>query len=134
MEKLITKIPFSRPINISFDEIIKCLEQIDNEFNFIQTDDQKLDTLNKLFAIHLPYFKSIGSSSRKREIVQDRQICHYLVKEKTKISLSEIGLKFGNKDHTTVIHSIKTINNLKDIDPYFKLKIGIIKKEFKAYN
>jgi chromosomal replication initiator protein len=51
----------------------------------------------------------LRGKSRKQEIVFSRQIAMFLSKEKTRYSLKSIGLHFGGRDHTTVIHSIQTI-------------------------
>ena len=53
------------------------------------------------------------SSRRSRYLVRPRQTAIYLTKILTSKSLPEIGREFSNRDHTTVIHSIKTIENLK---------------------
>ena len=56
------------------------------------------------------------SSRRSRYLVRPRQIAIYLTKILTSKSLPEIGRDFSNRDHTTVIHSIKTIENIKKND------------------
>lgn len=56
------------------------------------------------------------AKTRKREIVMARQVAHFLLKNKTKLSLSRIGLIAGAKDHATVMHSIKTVQNAIDIN------------------
>ncbi|HAJ99083.1 MAG TPA: chromosomal replication initiator protein DnaA [Bacteroidales bacterium] len=68
---------------------------------------------------HIPIEK-IYSDSRKREIVQARQLAMYLSKTFTKSSLSIIGIKCGNKDHATVLHACKTVKNLSDTDKKYK--------------
>jgi chromosomal replication initiator protein len=73
----------------------------------------------------------IGSKTRKREIVQVRQIAMYFAKQLTKASLSSIGTKIGNKDHATVLHACKTVNNLIDTDKRFKIDIEEIGKKLK---
>jgi len=54
----------------------------------------------------------LRGKSRKKEIAYARQIAMYLSKELTRYSLKSIGLHFGGRDHTTVIHAIRTIENL----------------------
>ena len=56
------------------------------------------------------------SSRRSRYLVRPRQIAIYLTKILTSKSLPEIGREFSNRDHTTIIHSVKTIEKLKDKD------------------
>ena len=54
----------------------------------------------------------LKSKTRKREIVQARQIAMYFAKKMTKSSLANIGLHCGGKDHATVLHACRTVNNL----------------------
>ena len=56
------------------------------------------------------------SPRRSRYVVRPRQIAMYLAKNLTSKSLPDIGREFSNRDHTTVIHSVKIINKLKLID------------------
>lgn len=66
----------------------------------------------------VPYEKLL-QKTRKREIVQARQITMYLAKSFTKNSLKTIGEHFGGRDHTTVIHSCQTVKDLMDTDTIF---------------
>ena len=68
------------------------------------------------------------SKTRKREIVQARQLAMYFSKQLTKSSLAHIGKHCGNKDHATVLHACKTVNNLADTDKRFKGYISDIEK------
>ena len=71
----------------------------------------------------------INSKTRKREIVQARQISMYFSKRYTKSSLATIGLHCGNKDHATVLHACRTVNNLTETDKQFKNYISEIEKK-----
>lgn len=77
--------------------------------------------------------EQLRSKTRKREIVQSRQIAMYFAKNLTKSSLATIGAKIGGKDHATVLHACKTVNNLVDTDKRFKLYIEEIEKRFKMH-
>ncbi len=68
----------------------------------------------------------LQSNTRKREIVQARQIAMYFSKNLTKSSLATIGEQIGDKDHATVLHACKTINNLIDTEKKFKLQLDEI--------
>ena len=70
----------------------------------------------------------LKSKTRKREIVQARQIAMYFAKSKTKSSLSTIGARIGGKDHATVLHACKTVKNLLDTDKRFKSFVTDIDK------
>ena len=74
---------------------------------------------------------AITSKTRKREIVQARQIAMYFAKNMTKLSLATIGSQIGGKDHATVLHACKTVNNLIDTDRQFKGYIDEIEKKLK---
>jgi len=65
----------------------------------------------------------IQIKTRKREIKDVRQIIHYFCKEYSKASLATIGREIGGKDHATVLHSCKTVNNLKDTDAEYRRNI-----------
>ncbi len=75
----------------------------------------------------------LNAKTRKREIVQARQIAMYFSKNLTKASLSTIGSVIGNKDHATVLHACKTVNNLMETDRRFRAQIEDIQKKLK-YN
>jgi chromosomal replication initiator protein len=72
---------------------------------------------------------TMKSKTRKREIVQCRQLAMYFSKQMTKSSLAMIGKHCGNKDHATVLHACKTVNNLADTDKRFKGYITDIEKK-----
>lgn len=69
------------------------------------------------------------SKTRKREVVQARQIAMYFAKNLTKSSLATIGMHCGGKDHATVLHACRTVNNLMDTDKRFKNYISEIEKK-----
>ena len=73
--------------------------------------------------------ETMKSKTRKREIVQCRQLAMYFSKQKTKNSLAMIGKHCGNKDHATVLHACKTVNNLADTDKRFKGYLSDIEKK-----
>ncbi len=72
------------------------------------------------------------SKTRKREIVQARQVAMFFSKSLTKSSLTTIGSRIGGKDHATVLHACKTVNNLIDTDKHFRLQIEEIEKKLKS--
>ncbi len=75
--------------------------------------------------------ESLYAKTRKREIVQARQIAMYFSKSLTKSSLASIGAQIGKKDHATVLHACKTVTNLKDTDKAFNLSLNEIEKKLK---
>ena len=70
------------------------------------------------------------SSRRSRYLVRPRQTAIYLAKLLTSKSLPEIGRAFSNRDHTTVIHSVKTIEKLKKQDNELSINIDTLKIRF----
>lgn len=91
--------------------------------NFVKTSSKEItiDTIQKMVCdfFDVPYEKLL-QKTRKREIVQARQITMFLAKAFTKNSLKTIGEHFGGRDHTTVIHSCQTVKDLMDTDSSFK--------------
>jgi len=73
------------------------------------------------------------SSRRSRYLVRPRQTAIYLTKILTSKSLPEIGREFSNRDHTTIIHSVKTIEKLKERDPLMVENIDKLKNQI-LYN
>ena len=64
--------------------------------------------------------------SRKREIVQARQITMYLAKKHTSASFSRIGKVVGGKDHATVLHACKTVKDQMDVNKNFRSTVETI--------
>tara|TARA_Y100000992_G_scaffold284505_1_gene234688 strand:- start:770 stop:2176 length:1407 start_codon:yes stop_codon:yes gene_type:complete len=73
------------------------------------------------------------SSRRSRYLVRPRQTAIYLTKILTSKSLPEIGREFSNRDHTTIIHSVKTIEKLKKNDLELSANIDTLKNKI-LYN
>ncbi len=71
----------------------------------------------------------LKSKTRKREIVQARQIAMYFSKKMTKSSLANIGLHCGGKDHATVLHACRTVNNLQETDKHFRKYLDDLEKK-----
>ena len=69
------------------------------------------------------------SPRRSRYLVRPRQTAIYLAKMLTSKSLPEIGRSFSNRDHTTVIHSVKTIERLRKEDSELNINIDSLKNK-----
>ena len=88
--------------------------------------------LQDIAAIVCTYFNvkesEIQVKSRKREIVQIRQICHYFQKTFTDNSLKTIGKYWSGKDHSTVIHSVNTVQSLSEVDKKYNSHIKELRR------
>ncbi len=73
----------------------------------------------------------IQTKSRKRDVVQARQIAMYLARKYTKSSLTVIGEQIGNRDHATVLHAVKTVMDLCETDREIRESVTTIEKELK---
>jgi chromosomal replication initiator protein len=81
-----------------------------------------LDELNRVAGyIGIPA-DMILEKNRKRDIVEARQVAMYLAKRNTRESLSAIGRHIGGKDHATVIHACKTVDNLLETNRDYRNK------------
>ena len=91
----------------------------------------KVITVDKIQNVVSNYFNiplsDMLSQRRSRPLARPRQIAMYLAKKMTTRSLPEIGRRFANRDHTTVIHAVKTITRLFDQDDEMKKNINQIK-------
>ncbi len=89
-----------------------------------------IDSILDLVADHFELdVDTIKSNSRKRQIVMARQLAMYFVKQHTDHSLKTIGKEFGGRDHSTVIYSCRTVNDLIDSDNSFKLMVEELDKK-----
>ena len=73
--------------------------------------------------------KTLQSKTRKRHVVQARQLAMYFAKRMTKSSLASIGSQIGKRDHATVLHACKTVDNLTETDRQFKKYVEDITKK-----
>ena len=64
--------------------------------------------------------ETLQSKTRRRHIVQARQLAMYFAKKFTKASLASIGNQIGKRDHATVLHACKTVDNLTFTDKQFR--------------
>ena len=73
---------------------------------------------------------TLQSKTRKRHIVQARQLAMFFSKKFTKASLASIGTKIGHRDHATVLHACKTVDNLAFTDKHFRKYVEDLNKKF----
>ena len=73
--------------------------------------------------------ETLQSKTRKRHIVQARQIAMFFAKKMTKASLASIGSQIGKRDHATVLHACKTVDNLSSTDKQFRKFVEDLNKK-----
>jgi chromosomal replication initiator protein len=89
----------------------------------------KIDDILKIISKHFGVNRTdLLSSRRNRSIVRPRQIGMYLAKNLTSRSLPEIGRRFGNRDHTTVLHAIRKVEQLMADDMSLKEEVDLLKR------
>lgn len=112
------------------------LELAKKSVKIISTSSVKsitIDSITKVVCDNLGIDeKKIRDKSRKKEIVRARHIAMYLSKTLTSSSLKNIGLHFGGRDHSTVIHSCNTVENEMNNDIEFHELIDSIKTKIDA--
>jgi len=118
-------IAFSRVHNKILD-VNDCKKILKDAFNQIRviTVDKIQNVVSNYFNITL---SEMLSQRRSRPLARPRQIAMYLAKKMTTRSLPEIGRRFANRDHTTVIHAVKTISRLSEQDDEMKKNLNQIK-------
>ena len=106
--------------------IADCKNILKDVFNQIRviTVDKIQNVVSNYFNIAL---SEMLSQRRSRPLARPRQVAMYLAKKMTTRSLPEIGRRFANRDHTTVIHAVKTITRLSEQDDEMKKNINQIK-------
>jgi len=109
-----------KPLSVNDCKII--LKDVHNNNKVISIDKIQNVTSN-FFSINL---QEMLSQRRSRPLARPRQIAMYLAKKLTTRSLPEIGRKFANRDHTTVIHAVKTIEKLSQDNSLMKKNIDEI--------
>ena len=85
-----------------------------------RTSQVKLQTIIESVTQHYNVrLSDLQSKSRQKSIAEPRQVCMWLARKRTRFSLQEIGGYFGGRDHTTVMHSIKTVDERMGEDAEF---------------
>ena len=109
--------------NLTISDCKNILKDVFSQIRVI-TVDKIQNVVSNFFNIPL---SEMLSQRRSRPLARPRQIAMYLAKKMTTRSLPEIGRRFANRDHTTVIHAVKTITRLSEQDDEMKKNISLIK-------
>lgn len=109
------------------------LELVEKTLSNLITNSKKDITIDYIQKLICDYFKlsldTLQSKTRKRDIVQARQLAMYFAKKYTNASLSSIGDQIGKRDHATVLHACKTVDNLFETDKLFKSYVDDLNKK-----
>ena len=118
---------------IAFSRVHKKILNIQDCKNILKDviNQVKIITVDRIQNVVSDYFNisltEMLSQRRSRPLARPRQVAMYLAKKMTTRSLPEIGRRFANRDHTTVIHAIKTITKFSEQDDEMKKNISNIK-------
>ena len=111
---------------------LELAKQMIDKYVKVTSREITIDYIQKVVCdyFNLPLEK-INSQSRERALVQARQLIMYYSKKYTKNSLAVIGIHCGKKDHATVLHACKAVNNLIETDKQFRQHAEKIEKKLK---
>ena len=99
--------------------------------DILRSHDKRLsiDDIQRKVAEHYNIrLAEMSSARRSRAVARPRQVAMYLAKQLTQRSLPEIGRRFGNRDHTTVLHAVNKITELMAEDPSFAEDVTLLRK------
>ncbi len=103
--------------------------------DLLRANDRKvtIDEIQRAVTEHYGIrMADMASTRRARAVARPRQVAMYLAKQLTSRSLPEIGKKFGNRDHTTVMHAIRQIGRLIEEDPVIADDLEQLKRRLQA--
>lgn len=99
------------------------------------TEDLTVDKIQQVVCSHFKISEELlQTKTRKREVVQARQLAMYFSKNYTKYSLSYIGNQIGKKDHATVLYACKAVTDLMETDRNFKMQVEEIQRKLYCGN
>jgi chromosomal replication initiator protein len=99
--------------------------------DLLRANDRRvtIEEIQKRVAEHFNIrIADMHSARRARAVARPRQVAMYLAKQLTSRSLPEIGRKFGGRDHTTVMHAVRKIEELREIDSSFAEDIDLLRR------
>jgi chromosomal replication initiator protein len=89
--------------------------------------EEVVSVISEYFKVEVD--KILGGGRGTKEVAQARQVSMYLLKEFSNLSLKSIGKRFGDRDHSTVVHALKTVQRLIEDDTNFKVVIDGLKSK-----
>jgi chromosomal replication initiator protein len=115
-----------RPIDMTL--ATAALGDISPRTNAEPTIQEIIDVVTEFFRVRLI---DLQSDRRHRSINQPRQICMYLIRQLTRHSLEEIGGYFGNRDHTTVMHATRMVEQRRHTEPDFDIVLRTLEEKIR---
>jgi chromosomal replication initiation ATPase DnaA len=113
---------------IDFPAVTAARIKEDREAEQARSDAAQQLIINTVCQAYKISFVTLTTKCRKREIVESRQVLQCLLKIGTKLTLAGVGWMIGEKDHATVMHSIRTVKNLFQTNrPYRERLTNIMK-------
>ena len=100
--------------------------------DMLRSSDRRVITIDKIQQTVATHFKirlaEMSSGRRARSVARPRQVAMYLSKQLTSRSLPEIGRKFGGRDHTTVMHACRKVEELSEQDTGFREDVELLRR------
>ncbi len=99
--------------------------------DLLRANDRRvtIEEIQKQVASHFNIrISDMHSARRARSVARPRQVAMYLAKQLTSRSLPEIGRKFGGRDHTTVMHAVKKVEELRECDSSFAEDVELLRR------
>ena len=99
--------------------------------DLLRSHDRKItiDEIQRRVSEHYNLkLSDMHSPRRSRNVARPRQVAMYMAKQLTSRSLPEIGRKFGGRDHTTVMHAVRKIEELIDKDPAIAQDCDVLRR------
>jgi len=103
--------------------------------DLLRANDRRvtIEEIQKRVASHFNIrISDMHSARRARSVARPRQVAMYLAKQLTARSLPEIGRKFGGRDHTTVMHAVRKVEELREHDNDFNEDVELLKRMLEA--
>lgn len=112
---------------------LKLVKEVIKQFVAQVEKEISVENIKQLVAKHFDVsLDKLQGKTRLREVVMARQLSMYLAKNYTNSSLKMIGDSFGGRDHSTVIHSLKAVQDMLDTDLLFKDKVNALVKKVQS--
>ena len=106
-------------------------QEVLKDFIKIENTDPAPEEIQKLVCKHFNIkLSDLKGKKKNKAVVFPRQVAMYIIRKKTSLSFPEIGDLFGGKDHSTVIHSIKKIEDALKEDNHVKNTVETLVKKF----